>query len=177
VTILVEDGSGLPVSSATVQGTWSHGISSIATTDANGLATVSSGNVDKSIGSVTFQVTSIAHAILNYDPTANMDSDEPADSDGTSIVVYQDGSTAAPTSTVGENQSTASEPLISGTTSSMTEEPVADDNLFIEQHTAPADEADTEEPVSSASVDEALIDLDLDVLTDQLLDDLALAVL
>ena len=77
VSARVLDGSGCRPS-ATVQGTWSNGISSTASTDATGLATVSSGNVDKSIASVTFTVTNIVHATLSYDPNANMDPDIPA---------------------------------------------------------------------------------------------------
>jgi len=51
--------------------------------------------------------------------------------------------------------------------------PVA--GTFIEQHTASVDEAVTDEPVLSASVDEAIADLDLDPLDDGLLENLALA--
>ena len=56
----------------------------MATTDADGLATVSSGNVDTSVDSVTFQVASITHATLQYDAGANSDPD--CDSDGTTII-------------------------------------------------------------------------------------------
>ena len=53
-----------------------------------------------------------------------------------------------------------------------------DDTLFIEQHTEPFTARTTDEAVATRSaVDEAFGELDLDVLTDQLLEDLALAVL
>lgn len=53
-----------------------------------------------------------------------------------------------------------------------------DDPRLLEQHTEPATAPSTDEAVATTSaVDEAIGELDLDVLTDQLLDDLALTVL
>ena len=107
VTILVQDAAGSPVSGATVAGGWSHGISSTATTGANGLATVYSGNVDKTVGSVTFTVNNLVHTTLAYDPAANTDPD--GDSNGTSIVVFQNGTTSAPMQLTAESTSSSSE--------------------------------------------------------------------
>ncbi len=111
VTILVQDAAGSPVSGATITGAWSHGISSTATTGANGLATVLSGNVDKTVGSVTFTVNNIAHATLVYEPAANTDPDlYPApDSNGTSIVVFQNGTTSAPMQMLAGSTATSSD--------------------------------------------------------------------
>jgi subtilisin-like proprotein convertase family protein len=97
-TILVQDGSASPVSNATVYGLWSNGLSVTATTNVAGLASVSSGNVDKSIDSVMFTVTDAQHATFSYDPNANTDPDLPADSNGMAIVIFQDGTTELPQS-------------------------------------------------------------------------------
>lgn len=96
VTVTVIDSTGDPVPGATVQGIWSNGVSSMANTDSTGNVTVSSGNVDKSSSSVLFEVTSITHASLTYDAISNTDPD--GDSSGTAIVVYQNGTTASPSS-------------------------------------------------------------------------------
>ncbi|NLY01468.1 MAG: hypothetical protein GXY83_35700, partial [Rhodopirellula sp.] len=98
VTILVQDAAGSAVSGATISGGWSHGISSTATTDANGLATVYSGNVDKSVASVTFTIDNIVHATLTYDSTANTDS----------IVVFQNGDTSSPQQLLADSTTTSS---------------------------------------------------------------------
>jgi hypothetical protein len=95
-TILVQDGSASPVSNATVYGAWSNGISVTATTNDAGLASVSSGNVDKSNDSVMFTVTNVQHATLSYDPDANIDPDLPPDSNGMAIVIFQDGTSEPP---------------------------------------------------------------------------------
>ncbi len=104
VTILVQDGNGSPVSNATIQGSWSHGLLSTAGTDASGWTTIYSGNLDKSVGSVTFTINDIVHATLDYDSTLNTDAD--GDSDGTSIVVFQDGSTSAPQQLLADSRAT-----------------------------------------------------------------------
>ncbi len=83
----VLDGSGLPVANATVQGTWSNGITSTATTNSAGQATLPSGNVDKSVSSVTFTVTNITHATFEYTPGSNTDPD--GDSNGTVITILK----------------------------------------------------------------------------------------
>jgi len=176
VTVLVQDGSGLPVPNATVTGTWSNGIQSTASTNATGLATVTSGNMDISVASVTFAVTGIQHATFTYDANANTDPD--GDSSGTSILVYQNGTTAAPTSVARESLSVASSPLTAATTPRSAQAATAVGTLFIEQHTEPVAGPAIDEPVSSATtVDEALADLDTAPLDDELLEDLALAVL
>ncbi len=176
VTILVLDGNESPVPNATVAGTWTNGIQSTASTNTAGLATVTSGNMDISVASVTFQVTGIQHATLAYDAGANTDSD--GDSDGTWIVVYRDGTTAAPSAAARESLSVASSPLTAATTPPSAQAATAVGTLFIEQHTEPVADPATDEPVSSAAtVDEALGDLDTAPLGDELLEDLALAVL
>jgi VCBS repeat-containing protein len=96
VNVYVQDDSGSPVSNATVEGTWNNGTRSTAITDGAGMAIVSSGNVDKSLASVLFAITNVTHATLSYDPNANTDGDDPPDSNGMAIVVFQDGSTAPP---------------------------------------------------------------------------------
>jgi PKD repeat protein len=96
VFVTVLDESGAPVPNATVEGSWSTGLLSSVTTNADGLATVSSGTVDNGVASVTFTVTNIVHASLGYDPDANTDPD--GDSSGTAIVVFQDGATQPPAS-------------------------------------------------------------------------------
>ncbi len=97
VIATVFDGAGLPVSNAAVQGTWSNGITSTATTDGAGQATLLSGNVDKSIGSVTFTVTNVTHASFQYDPAGNTDPD--GDSNGTAITVLKPQALLAASST------------------------------------------------------------------------------
>jgi len=86
VTITVESGSGSPVANATVEGSWSNGTLSNAVTDAAGVATVLSGNIDVSVPSVTFEVVNIVHESITYDAQANTDAD--GDSDGTTIAVH-----------------------------------------------------------------------------------------
>ena len=71
VSVLVLDDNSAFVSDAVVEGTWSNGVSSIATTDASGVARVSSGNVDNSIPSVIFTVDNITHATLSYESTGD----------------------------------------------------------------------------------------------------------
>ncbi len=97
----VFDGIGAPVANAIVQGTWSNGTTSSATTNSTGQATLLSGNVDKSIGSVTFTVTNITHASFHYAPNANTDPDVPADSNGTVITVVKPAALLAANSTKG----------------------------------------------------------------------------
>lgn len=97
VAISVLDSSGRGVAGVSVSGTWSDGKSFAGTTDSNGRATALSAWRHKSIGSVEFTVTNVAHA--DYDPAANRDPD--GDSNGTGIIVYKDGTTAAPASSAG----------------------------------------------------------------------------
>ena len=87
VTILIVDGSGNAVSSATVDGTWSAPVSSTAscTTDSSGTCTVSVSGIHKRNSSVTFTVDNVTHDTLTYDSSANTDPD--GDSDGTTITV------------------------------------------------------------------------------------------
>ncbi|CAN5829766.1 hypothetical protein BH23CHL2_BH23CHL2_13950 [soil metagenome] len=87
VAVTVHDADHLPVSDATVHGTWSggHTASVSATTDGNGQCSFSTPDIHKRNGSVTFSVDTVSHDSLSYDATANHDPD--GDSDGTSIAV------------------------------------------------------------------------------------------
>jgi len=96
VTVAVQDASGSPTPNATVEGRWSNGIVSTASTNGDGLATLYSGNLDNTVASITFTVSNIVHASLDYDPNGNGDPD--GDSNGTAIVVFHDGTTAPPPS-------------------------------------------------------------------------------
>jgi len=91
VSIFVADSKGSGVAGLTVTGRWSDGRSFTATTDAAGQATATSVLLPKRVASISLQVESVDHPA--YDPTLNSDPD--GDSDGTSIIVYKDGSTAA----------------------------------------------------------------------------------
>ena len=64
VIATVYDETGDPVPNATVEGMWSNGLTSTATTNSAGQATVLSGNLDRSINSVTFAATNIAHRVV-----------------------------------------------------------------------------------------------------------------
>jgi len=71
--VLVVDGSGLPVPSATVSGQWS-GLTSdsdVKATSSNGHAIVDSDKVTRS-GTFTFTVTNITKSGWTYDPAANV---------------------------------------------------------------------------------------------------------
>jgi hypothetical protein len=54
--------------------------------------------VAKTVDPIMFTVDSVTHTSLNYDPNANTDPDDPVDSNGTAIVIYQDGTTTPPPS-------------------------------------------------------------------------------
>jgi hypothetical protein len=94
VSILVVDSSGNHIHDATVSGQWTGGFSGSATgtTDANGLVTLSSGNIRKNADSTTFTVSNVNATGLTYDADKNTDPD--GDSSGTSITVFKDGSTS-----------------------------------------------------------------------------------
>jgi hypothetical protein len=87
VTILVVNNNSVPVSGATVSGSWSNGASGLAqcSTGDNGTCQVSISGIRKNIPSVTFTVTGVTANGLTYDSSANNDPD--SDSDGTSITV------------------------------------------------------------------------------------------
>ncbi len=67
VVITVKDNENGLFAGATVRGTWSTGIMSTATTGSDGTCTVGSGNISTSIGSVTFNVTSVSATGHTYD--------------------------------------------------------------------------------------------------------------
>ena len=75
VDVTVVDNNGDPVEGATVTGDWLERGATVkagssATTDANGVATVSSGGI-KGATPDAFCVSNVAHASLSYDATAN----------------------------------------------------------------------------------------------------------
>lgn len=89
VTITVHNASHAPVSGATVAGSWGGGFSGSAscTTNSAGQCSVSTGNIPKRQGSVTFTVTGVSHATLSYQVGDNHDLD--GDSNGTAITVLK----------------------------------------------------------------------------------------
>jgi hypothetical protein len=178
VTIAVVDQAGTPVGNATVSGTWSGDTSGSASavTDPAGLVTVSSAKILDKKDTAIFTVDSVVHDSFDYDATANTDPD--GDSDGTSIFVLQGGSATSSSLAVGDTQTIASEPsTTTSANSSSVHDPTADEPLSLEQCTAPVDEAATDELMPSTFVDEAIADLDLELLDDDLAEALALAVL
>ncbi len=76
VTILVLDNDGIPVSSATMVGDWSNGLTGYAscTTGADGTCTVSTPGIRNHVNDVTFAVAGIAHFTVAYDWAANVQS-------------------------------------------------------------------------------------------------------
>lgn len=90
VSIAVADSSGVAAAGVTVAGRWSNGKTFSGTTDADGRVTATSVWLQKKSASISLTVESVSHA--DYDPSLNSDPD--GDSDGTSIIVYKDGTTA-----------------------------------------------------------------------------------
>ncbi|HEY6056877.1 MAG TPA: S8 family serine peptidase, partial [Candidatus Limnocylindrales bacterium] len=89
VIILVLDQFGLPVSGATVNGTWSgaaKGGGSCITT-APGICTIAKSGLSLAKTSITFTVTAVAKSGATYDRTKNVDADQPSDSNGTVIMI------------------------------------------------------------------------------------------
>jgi hypothetical protein len=89
VTVLVHDANHNPVANVAVRGAWSNGYSRNARcfTDANGICSLTTGNISLDVSSVTFTVNKLAKSGYTYDSTANHDPD--GDSDGTTIVVLR----------------------------------------------------------------------------------------
>jgi serine protease AprX len=87
VTITVHDANENPVSGATVNGTWSGGVSGSDTcvTDSAGACGITKSSIKSNVSSVTFGVDAVTHATFQYQPTANHDPD--GDSNGSSITV------------------------------------------------------------------------------------------
>ncbi len=97
VTVTVHDAAEVPVSGATVDGSWSDGTngSGSCVTDGSGTCAITRNNVRDSSASATFTVDDVTLTGVSYDAGANHDPD--GDSDGTVVVVDQDaGSNAAP---------------------------------------------------------------------------------
>ena len=86
-TVRIVDESGNPVAGATVSAEWRWGPNGFvsAVTDGNGTVSFSSGELGPDEYLIYFTVTSVSHATLAYDFTANTDPD--ADSDGTNVFV------------------------------------------------------------------------------------------
>ncbi len=87
VTVTVHDAVGAAVNSATVTFALSTGGTATCVTTGAGQCSVTSPQVKKKIGSVTFTVTGVTHSSLNYSSGANNDPD--GDSDGTTITVLK----------------------------------------------------------------------------------------
>jgi hypothetical protein len=87
VAITVLNQNGLPVSGATVSGSWSNGANGNAncTTGATGQCTVVKNKIKGTASSVTFTVNNVTAAGFTYNASANTDPD--GDSNGTTIVV------------------------------------------------------------------------------------------
>lgn len=91
VRIVVGDSRGKGIAGVAVGGRWSNGELFSGTTDDDGQLIATSLWMQKRSASVSFTVESVDHP--DYDPALNSDTDR--DSDGTSIIVYRSGKTAA----------------------------------------------------------------------------------
>jgi hypothetical protein len=90
VWIVVHDLYEAPLANAAVTIAWSGGGYSgtaTCTTDFNGTCIAVSGDVPKSVGSLTITVIDISNDVGTYSPNDNHDSD--GDSDGTVLIVYK----------------------------------------------------------------------------------------
>jgi subtilisin family serine protease len=89
VSILVHDDDDLPLSGATVSGSWSGGVSgnSSCVTGATGVCSLTRTRIKSNMSSVRFTVNDVSFATLSYQPAANHDPD--SDSDGFSIQIGQ----------------------------------------------------------------------------------------
>jgi hypothetical protein len=102
VQVTIHSSGESPVANATVNGAWSNGTtgSGSCVTNASGQCTITRNDIRSTVTDVTFDVTGVTHASNSYQPGSNHDPD--GDSDGTSIVVFQEGGpqpTPTPTST------------------------------------------------------------------------------
>ena len=90
ISITVHDAFENPVANALVDGSWSDRATggSICTTDPAGECSVTKTNIKGNTTSATFTINTISHPALNYKPADNHDPE--LDSDGTSIIMYQD---------------------------------------------------------------------------------------
>lgn len=89
VTITIHNGNDIPLSGATVSGSWSGGGSGSGscTTNGSGQCTVSKNNISQNGSSITFTVTNVTHSSNTYSAGANHDPD--GDSNGTAITVLK----------------------------------------------------------------------------------------
>ena len=90
VTITIHEPDENPLANATVNGSWSSGTSGSGScvTNASGQCTISETNIRRNSSSVTFSVSSVTQASINYAASANHDPDED-NSDGTSITLLK----------------------------------------------------------------------------------------
>jgi oligosaccharide reducing-end xylanase len=72
--VVIRDNNGSPVANATVSGTFTGTLNETAgaTTDSTGTAVVQTNSFRKTISSLTFCVTAVAHATLTYVPGSNV---------------------------------------------------------------------------------------------------------
>jgi hypothetical protein len=89
VTITVHDANHIPVSNATVSGSWSNGSSgsSSCVTNGAGQCAVSKNSLKNNVSSVTFTVTNVTASGKTYSSAANHDPD--GDSTGTTITILK----------------------------------------------------------------------------------------
>jgi hypothetical protein len=86
VTITVHDTDHTPIANANVNGEWSMGSAGAGcVTSSSGRCSVSSDNIHKRHGAISFTVQSVSHSSLTYKPVDNHDPD--GDSNGTRIIV------------------------------------------------------------------------------------------
>jgi hypothetical protein len=98
VTVVVHDNAEAVMSNAFVEAIWSDGANGggSCTTDASGSCSITKQNLKNNVSSARFTVSNMTHASGSYDSSANHDPDDPADSDGSSIIVYKPGSEPPP---------------------------------------------------------------------------------
>jgi serine protease AprX len=96
VWLQVRDNNGTLIPGATVDGGWSNGTNGgdSCITDANGGCTITKANLKNGVTQVTFSVTAITSAGLDYSANANTDPD--GDSTGTAIDLIQPGTAPVP---------------------------------------------------------------------------------
>ena len=169
VTIAVVDETGLPVANATVNGSWSGNASGSesVTTGADGRVVVDSPKVLDKKDHVIFTVDSILHGALDYAPSDNTDPD--GDSNGMSIVVYQNGATGA-AALARESVSETSQPLTSATVQPALE--ISDAGRIDPDGARVKVPARHLSPSVESTVDGVIADIEMQTLDDGLLTDL-----
>lgn len=92
VSVQVQSATGVNISNASVSIRWSDGRTTTARTGSNGRVTFTSAWLSSRTDSITFTVTGISASGYLYNPAANNDSE--GDSNGTSIIVFRNGTTS-----------------------------------------------------------------------------------